>query len=108
MELFKKRLAETIPGIRAQRTALAKEHGEKQLATAPIGALLGGMRGLPALLCETSSVSADEGVRIRNTPILELTNIEAEDCFFLLCTGSLPSKEEAEEERRRRRRKKKK
>ncbi|HRE58137.1 MAG TPA: citrate (Si)-synthase [Candidatus Kapabacteria bacterium] len=97
MELFKKRLAETIPGIRAQRTALAKEHGEKQLATATIGALLGGMRGLPALLCETSSVSADEGVRIRNTPILELTNIEAEDCFFLLCTGSLPSKEEAEE-----------
>lgn len=91
MDLFKARLDEKLPQLRAERTSLLKEHGDSQITTVAIEQVLGGMRAVPALLCETSSVSADEGLRIRNIPILELTTQSPEDIFFLLCTGSLPN-----------------
>lgn len=91
MDLFKARLDEKLPQLRAERTSLLKEHGDSQITTVTIEQVLGGMRAVPALLCETSSVSADEGLRIRNIPILELTTQSPEDIFFLLCTGSLPN-----------------
>ncbi|MEY3689420.1 MAG: hypothetical protein RIT37_982, partial [Bacteroidota bacterium] len=91
MDLFKARLDEKLPQLRAERTTLLKEHGDTQISTVAIEQVLGGMRAVPALLCETSSVSADEGLRIRNIPILELTNQTPEDIFFLLCTGVLPN-----------------
>jgi citrate synthase len=97
MDLFKARLDEKLPQLRAERTSLLKEHGDSQITTVAIEQVLGGMRAVPALLCETSSVSADEGLRIRNIPILELTTQSPEDIFFLLCTGSLPNDEERAE-----------
>ena len=97
MDLFKARLDEKLPQLRAERTSLLKEHGDSQITTVAIEQVLGGMRAVPALLCETSSVSADEGLRIRNIPILDLTTQSPEDIFFLLCTGSLPNDEERAE-----------
>lgn len=97
MQLFTSKLQAILPQLRADRTALMKEHGNTQIATVAVEQVLGGMRAVPALLCETSSVSADEGLRIRNTPILELTNYLPEDIFFLLCTGELPNDAEREE-----------
>lgn len=97
MELFTSRLMEMLPQLRADRAALMKEHGDQQIATVAIEQVLGGMRAVPALVCDTSSVSADEGLRIRNIPILELTDATPEDIFFLLCTGSKPNAEEHEE-----------
>ena len=86
-----------LPQLRADRAALMKEHGDQQIATVAIEQVLGGMRAVPALVCDTSSVSADEGLRIRNIPILELTDATPEDIFFLLCTGSKPNDAEREE-----------
>lgn len=97
MDLFKARLDEKLPQLRAERTSLLKEHGDSQITTVAIEQVLGGMRAVPALLCETSSVSADEGLRIRNIPILDLTTQSPEDIFFLLCTGSLPNDAERAE-----------
>ncbi|MFN8359145.1 MAG: citrate (Si)-synthase [Candidatus Kapaibacterium sp.] len=97
MELFTSRLMEMLPQLRADRAALMKEHGDQQIATVAIEQVLGGMRAVPALVCDTSSVSADEGLRIRNIPILELTDATPEDIFFLLCTGSKPNDAEREE-----------
>lgn len=97
MDLFKARLDEKLPQLRAERTSLLKEHGDSQITTVAIEQVLGGMRAVPALLCETSSVSADEGLRIRNIPILDLTTQSPEDIFFLLCTGSLPNDAERTE-----------
>ncbi|MBK9248169.1 MAG: citrate (Si)-synthase [Ignavibacteria bacterium] len=100
MELFTSRLMEMLPQLRADRAALMKEHGDLQIATVAIEQVLGGMRAVPALVCDTSSVSADEGLRIRNIPILELTDQTPEDIFFLLCTGSKPNSAEHEEIKR--------
>lgn len=55
------------------------------------------MRGVPALVCDTSSVSADEGLRIRDIPILELTNITPEETFWMLVTGTRATPEQLSE-----------
>ncbi|GAB1430101.1 citrate (Si)-synthase [Ignavibacteria bacterium] len=97
MQLFTSKLQAILPELRSKRTSLLKEHGDTKIASVAVEQTLGGMRAVPALLCETSSVSPDEGLRIRNIPILELTKYLPEDIFFLLCTGSLPNSAEREE-----------
>lgn len=76
-----------VDALRATRSSLLKEHGETVLGSVTIEQVLGGMRGVPALVCDTSSVSADEGLRIRNIPIMELTDCTPEETFWLLVTG---------------------
>jgi citrate synthase len=83
--------------LRQRKAALLAAHGETQISSVTPGAVLGGMRGIPALVCETSSVSADEGLRIRNIPILELTDITPEETFWLLVTGQRASAAEIAE-----------
>ncbi|MFN5875875.1 MAG: citrate (Si)-synthase, partial [Ignavibacteria bacterium] len=97
MSILHENLTSQAEALRAQRTALLKEHGETVLGNVTIEQVLGGMRGVPALVCDTSSVSADEGLRIRNTPILELTDITPEETFWLLVTGKRASATELDE-----------
>ncbi len=87
MSILHKALQEQAESLRATRGALLKEHGETVLGSVTIEQVLGGMRGVPALICDTSSVSADEGLRIRNIPIMELTGITPEETFWLLVSG---------------------
>lgn len=88
------KLQKTAEALRAARTSLVKEHGETVLSSVTIEQVFGGMRGVPALVCDTSSVSADEGLRIRNIPILELTDATPEEIFWLLVSGERPNAEE--------------
>lgn len=97
MEFLQNKIQEMLPSLRDQRNALLKEKGEVQIATVTVEQVLGGMRGIPSVLCDTSSVSADEGLRIRNIPILELTDTTPEEIFFLLVTGSRPNESEKEQ-----------
>lgn len=83
--------------IRKRKAALLANHGETSIATVTPSAVLGGMRGIPALVCETSTVSADEGLRIRNIPIVDLTDITPEETFWLLITGQRANAEEVAE-----------
>lgn len=82
--------------IRAERKELA-QHAELAIGEVTVQHILGGMRGLTSLLCDTSTVIPDEGLRIRNIPILELVNAYPEDVFFLLLTGEFPTEEEKQE-----------
>ncbi|MBL7998699.1 MAG: hypothetical protein JNL32_08695, partial [Candidatus Kapabacteria bacterium] len=100
MELLKNRIAQMLPAVREQRTHLLKEQGENVIANVTVEQVIGGMRGIPSVLCDTSSVSADEGLRIRNIPILELTDKTPEEIFFLLVTGAMPTDEEHAEMKR--------
>ncbi|RPI65544.1 MAG: hypothetical protein EHM43_12690, partial [Ignavibacteriae bacterium] len=99
MSILHDKLTAQAEDLRARRVALVKEHGENVLGSVTIEQVLGGMRGVPALVCETSSVSADEGLRIRNIPIMELTDITPEETFWLLVTGQRATSEELEEMR---------
>lgn len=84
----------TADALRARRAHIAKDKGDTVLASVAVEQVFGGMRGVPALVCDTSSVSADEGLRIRNTPILELTDLTPEETFWLLVTGKRATAEE--------------
>lgn len=97
MSILHDNLIKQAEALRATRTTLLKEHGETVLGNVTIEQVLGGMRGVPALVCDTSSVSADEGLRIRNIPILELTNFTPEETFWLLVTGTRATADQLEE-----------
>ena len=53
---------------------------------------LSGMRGVKGLACDTSYVTADEGLHIRGTHILDLVHIVPEEVLHLLLTGDIPNK----------------
>lgn len=84
----------TAAALRERRTTIAKTKGDTVLSSVAVEQVFGGMRGVPALVCDTSSVSADEGLRIRNIPILDLTDISPEETFWLLVTGKRATADE--------------
>lgn len=97
MKLFRAKMEEIAEQVRTERKHIAKEHEETKIGEITAGQVLGGMRGMPSLICDTSTVNPDEGLRIRGIPILELTTMQPEDIFFLLCTGAFPSAPERQE-----------
>lgn len=90
MGSLKENLAAKIPVWREDIRYLLKNHGDKQISTVNVSQLYGGSRGLIAMVCDTSSVSADTGLSIRGIPIKQLKDRIPEEIFYLLCTGELP------------------
>ncbi len=84
-------LAKKIPVWREEIRDLVKERGGKVLSEATVAQAYGGMRGVKAMVCDTSEVPPDRGLLVRNTPIGDLTDKTPEDIFYLLCTGELPN-----------------
>ncbi len=94
MSLLKEKLAQQIPGLREDIKKLGKEHGDQVISDVSIKQAYGGMRGVKAMICDTSVVEPDKGLIIRDTPILEMTDWLPEEILFLLLTGEKPSPEE--------------
>src|SRR3990172_6220749 len=92
MATLKEKLAQKIPVWREEIQKLNKEHGEKVIGEVTVGQAYGGMRGVKALVCDTSEVPPDKGLVIRGIPVKELTEKLPEEVFYLLCTGELPDK----------------
>ncbi|KAJ9577005.1 hypothetical protein L9F63_006442 [Diploptera punctata] len=105
---LKEAMAEQIKIHREKVIKFRKEHGKTKVGEATIGNIYGGMRGLPALLCETSYLDPNEGIRFRGHTIPEtLCELPKPECdggeqpypeglFWLLCTGCIPTKEQVE------------
>jgi len=91
------RLAELIPTWRSELRDLVKNHGDKVISDVTLAQAVGGMRGVKAMVCDTSEVPPDQGLLIRGTPLAELTDRTPEEIFYLLCTGELPSAEDHED-----------
>ena len=94
MDILASKLREVLPIFRSKRAQLLEQYGDNVVANVTVEQIIGGMRGVPSVLCDTSSVSPSEGLRIRNIPILELTGATPEDIFYLLATGERPNDEE--------------
>ena len=84
-------LAKKIPVWRDEIKEINKVHGNLKIDTVTVGQAYGGMRGIKCMVCDTSEVPPDKGLLIRGIPIADLTGKTAEDTFYLLCTGDLPS-----------------
>ena len=83
-----------IPGIRNEVHALAKERGAEVVSQVTVAQVLGGMRGVKGLLCDTSVVDPDKGLIVRGIPIGKLSDRIPEEIFHLLLTGELPTDDE--------------
>ncbi len=93
MPALKDTLAERIPSYREKITRLVKEYGEQVISEVTLKQTLSGLRGVRALMCDTSCVHAETGLSIRGRPIAELTDREPEELFFLMLTGDLPDQD---------------
>lgn len=80
-----------VEGWRQERRELLARRGEERLAEVKVKDLFRGMRGVPAVICDTSTVDPQRGLFIRGLPVNELLNRSGEALFFLLLTGREPS-----------------
>ncbi len=107
---LKEKLAELIPQWRAEVAQIRKTYGNRKTMDCTIGHAYGGMRGLKALICDTSEVFPNEGVKFRGYTIPELRKGDAklpsapggeeplpEGLWYLLLTGELPTEEAVKE-----------
>jgi citrate synthase len=94
MSVIKQTIASQVPNLRNRVRDLGKEHGKKSVSDVSIEQVLGGMRGVKSLVCDTSEVALDRGLIIRGIPVAELTDKLPEEILFLLLTGELPNKEQ--------------
>ncbi|KXZ47459.1 hypothetical protein GPECTOR_35g897 [Gonium pectorale] len=98
-------LSEMIPAEQERLKKLKKAHGAKSLGEVTVDMAIGGMRGIPGMLWETSLLDPEEGIRFRGHSIPELqaklpTAVEGgepipEGLLWLLLTGKVPTKEQA-------------
>lgn len=86
-------LNDQIPRYREEVHNLVREHGSKVISEVTVAQAYGGMRGVKALVCDTSVVEADKGLIVRGHPLRELKELWPEEMFFLLLTGQLPDTE---------------
>jgi Citrate synthase len=104
MEYIKNRFYEKAMKNMADLQKLRKEHGDVVLGQVTIDQVLSGMKGIPALLTETSKLDANEGIRFRGYSIQELQQKLPklqdegeplpEGLFYLMMIGEIPDKED--------------
>jgi citrate synthase len=90
MSMLQARLAQLVPALRDTVKKLTKGSGAVKIADCTIEQAFGGMRGVKALVCDTSEVPPDKGLIIRGIPVAQLTGQLPEETLWLLLTGEQP------------------
>jgi citrate synthase len=72
---IKDRFASKIGPAQAEVKAFVAEHGDKSLGEITVAQVYQGMRGMTALICETSKLDPEEGIRFRGYSIPELQGL---------------------------------
>lgn len=101
---LRERLEVLVPEHQEKVKKLNKEFGHVSLGEVTVGMAIGGMRGIKGMLCETSVLDAEEGIRFRGYTIPELQEKLPsapggeeplpEGLFWLLLTGEIPTEEQ--------------
>ncbi len=86
-------LRDKIPAYRDETRKLIKEHGSKVISEVTVQQAYGGMRGVKAMVCDTSVVGPEQGLVVRGHPLLDIKHLWPEEVFFLLLTGEMPDDE---------------
>lgn len=84
-----------------------KEHGSTVLQNVTVDMIYGGMRTMKGLVCETSVLDPEEGIRFRGYSIPECQKLLPaakkggeplpEAIWWLLCTGDIPNEKQVKE-----------
>ncbi len=104
MDQLKEKFRKLAEVKKEELKRLNKEFSEVQIDTVNVGQIIGGMRGIEAMLWDTSSLDADEGIRFRGYSIPELqaklpkaeggTEPLPEGLFWLMLVDEIPTEEE--------------
>jgi len=97
MARLRDKLAENIPKWREEIREIVRQYGEQKISEVVVRQAYGGMRGVKALVCDTSVVPPDKGLILRGHPIAELKNKLPEEVLYLLLTSELPDEEGLED-----------
>jgi citrate synthase len=89
--LLHDKLAEVLPAVRQERAEVLAKYGDRTISEVSVRQAVGGMRGVRALVCDTSVVDPDKGLIIRGTPVAQLAGRLPEEVFYLLLVGELPN-----------------
>ncbi|KAG5727633.1 hypothetical protein E4T56_gene12276 [Termitomyces sp. T112] len=97
-------LEEVIPAKQEQLKRLKTEHGQAVVGDVKVENIIGGMRGLKAMLWDASVLDANEGIRFHGLSISDCQKvlppapggkeIIAESMLWLLLTGKVPTVEQ--------------
>ena len=104
MDRLKAKLAAKIPAMQDEVKKLLHDHGDLKISDVTVAQAYGGMRGVKALVTETSALDPEEGIRFRGYSIPELQDKLPhapggaqplpEGLFHLMLTGELPDAED--------------
>ncbi len=97
MKLLEAKIEQRISNLCQEITEIYAKHPQQPIDTITIKHVLGGMRGMKAMVCNTSYVDPYEGLFISGYSVPQFENKTPEEIFFLLCTGTFPSLEEQQE-----------
>ncbi|MGQ9819019.1 MAG: citrate (Si)-synthase [Candidatus Kapaibacteriales bacterium] len=97
MSLLKEKLAKIYPPLKQEIASFVKQYGDKVVSQVTLAQAYGGMRGVKALVCDTSEVPPDKGLIIRGIELKYLANKLPEEILWLLLSGELPNEEELKE-----------
>jgi len=94
-------MTDKIPAFQEEVKKFRKDHGNKVIGEITVDQLYGGMRGMKGLVCETSVLDPEEGIRFRGYTIPDCQALLPkapggeeplpEGLFWLLLTGDIPS-----------------
>ncbi|XP_055302250.1 probable citrate synthase 2, mitochondrial [Sitodiplosis mosellana] len=100
-------LAEKIPQEQEVVKAFRKSNGSTKVGEVTVDMMYGGMRGIKAMVWETSVLDPDEGIRFRELSIPECQKVLPkaeggseplpEGLFWLLATGEIPTQAQAKQ-----------
>ncbi|KAJ7063228.1 citrate synthase [Mycena amicta] len=101
----KETLQEVIPAKQEQLRKLKSEHSQAVVGDVKVENIIGGMRGLKAMLWEASVLDPNEGIRFHGLSIPDCQKVlpaapggkemTAESMLWLLMTGRVPSEAES-------------
>lgn len=104
MEYIKNRFYEKASKCVAEYNKLKNEYGDKVIGNITIGQVMAGMKGIPALVTDTSKLDPNEGIRFRGYSIPELREKLPrltpegeplpEGLFYLMLIGEIPEYED--------------
>ncbi|KAJ3726143.1 citrate synthase [Lentinula raphanica] len=104
---LKETIEEVIPVKQAHLKKLKTEYSDVSIGDVKVGNVIGGMRGLRAMLWDSSVLDPEEGIRFHGLSIPDCQSalpaapggkeIIAESMLWLLLTGQVPSAEQTRE-----------
>ncbi len=106
MDLLKRRFKEQADLLALEIKEIIKEHGETVIEQTKLAQIYQGMRGITALVTETSLLDAQEGIKFRRKTIHELrdklpkvkggSEPLPEGLVYLMLTGEMPTADDVE------------